>query len=80
MSQSMNICAWATFDADTEIRYAPCHEGSVEILIGGDEGFNLMATAEGLNRLGDAIEAARHDEHRLRLLDRRAEGARQPNS
>jgi len=75
MGQSMNICVWGTFDADTEIRYSACQEGSVEILIGGDEGFNLMATDAGLNRLADAIEAARSDERRLKLLVSRAEDA-----
>ena len=76
MSQSMSIGAWGSFDGDTEIRYSPCDTGAVEILIGGDEGFNLLATDAGINRLAAVIEAARSDEHRLRLLARRAESVR----
>jgi hypothetical protein len=58
----MVVSAWAKFDRDTAIRYVPCRDGDVELVIGGDHGFTLLATDEGLARLAGVISAARGDE------------------
>lgn len=68
MDQHWRLTAWASFDDQTAIRYLPCGGGAVELVIGGDEGFNLLTTDAGLARLADVIEAARADELRLRQL------------
>ncbi len=68
----MTLGAWGSFDGDTKIGYTPCAGGAVEIMIGGDGGFNLLVTDSGLARLARLIEAARTDGRRLALLDESA--------
>lgn len=68
MDHQWRLSAFACFDEETAIRYSPCGGGDVELLIGGEDGFNLLATDAGLARLADVIEAARSDERRLRQL------------
>jgi hypothetical protein len=76
MGTPMAVGAWGSFDGDTAIEYAPCAEGSVEIMIGGGTGFNLLATDAGLARLATVIEAALADERRLSYLDERVRDVR----
>jgi hypothetical protein len=65
----MVVSAWAKFDSDTAIRYVPCRDGDVELVIGGDRGFTLLATDGGLTRLAGIIAAARADERWRSPLD-----------
>lgn len=68
MDPHWRLTAWASFDEQTAIRYLPCGGGAVELVIGGEEGFNLLATDAGLAKLAAVIDDARRDELRLRQL------------
>ena len=73
MNRPMIVGAWGTFKGDTAITYTPCQEGSIELMIGGAKGFDLLVTDSGLAKLADVIDAARKDERRLELLDEGAQ-------
>jgi hypothetical protein len=74
MDSPMRLAAWGKFDGHTAIRYVPYREGEVELVIGGNSGFNLHTTDAGLTRLAQVIQAALHDEQRLKYLNS-ADGA-----
>jgi hypothetical protein len=68
MDSPMRVAAWGKFDGHTAIRYVPCQEGEVELVIGGGSALNLLATDAGLVRLAQVVHAALQDERRLKHL------------
>lgn len=69
MGRPMAVGAWGVFDGDTSIEFVPGQGGVVELILGGPNGFTLLATDAGLARLADVIESARKDTRRLVFLE-----------
>jgi hypothetical protein len=69
MDSPMRVAAWGRLDSQTAIRYVPYREGEVELVIGGNSALNLHVTSAGLVRLAQVVNAALHDEQRLKNLD-----------